>query len=130
MARRNKRKYRQNGIILPIPFGGIVVLLSSLAIGYVWLDCRCGAIDVEIKQLEELQAKLHQKYLNEQCRWATLKSPRGIEAALRKHGIKMALPRSDQIVVLRDTRDVESPPARRVRTRSAFARIEGVVMNE
>ncbi len=128
MSRKNRRKHRQDGIILPIPFGGIVVLLSSLAIGYVWLDCRCGAIDIEIKQLQKQRDALQKTHLNEQCRWARMKSPRSIEAALREHRIQMALPRSDQIVVLRDPAAV--PPSDREEETVVFDGIESVVMNE
>jgi hypothetical protein len=126
MARRNRKKHRQDGISLPIPFGGIVVLLSSLAIGYVWLDCRCGAIDIEIKELESQRDAFTKTYLNEQCRWARMKSPRSIEAALREHRIKMALPRNDQIVVLRDPQ----APSSEGREALVFDGIESVVMNE
>lgn len=130
MARRNKKKHRQNGIILPIPFGGIVVLLSSLAIGYVWMDCRCGAIGAEIKQFEKDRSALHKTHLNEQCRWAKLKSPRSIEAALREHRIAMSLPRRDQIVVMRDSGAVEALLQRDERAGAATVVMAGMVMNE
>ncbi len=105
MARKNTRKKRKkqqqmNGYIFPVPFAGIVVLASALALGYVWLGCQCEALGDEIKLLESRGVDLSKKLLNAEYRWVRTKSPQSLEIALQRHGLKMDWPRAGQIVRL------------------------------
>lgn len=105
MARRNTRKKRKqkqrvNGFIFPVPFAGIVVVASALALGYVWLGCQCEALGDEIRLIESEGVELAKKHQMAEYRWVRTKSPRSMEIALERHGINMDWPRVGQIVRL------------------------------
>jgi len=102
MARRNRKK-RMDGFMFPVPFAGFVVAASTLALGYVWLGCRCDSLGSDIRELEKESIALNKAYLNEEYRWTRIKSPRNIERALAAHGIQMTWPRRDQVVRLYET---------------------------
>ena len=102
MARKNRKKKRVDGFLIPMPFAGAVVAASALALVYVWLGCSCEAVGEEIKQLEAQQAELARQRLNAEYRWARTKSPRSLEIALERHGIEMDWPAAGQVVWLTD----------------------------
>lgn len=126
MPRKNKKKV--NGFAFPVPFAGAVVAIAVLALGYVWLGCRCEAIGRDIKKLETERAALMKKHQNEELRWAQLKSPRNIERALSRHNIVMTWPRRDQVVRLYDA-DLDQRPSARSGGRT-YARLERSAMHE
>ena len=105
MARKNVRKKRKkqqqmNGYIFPVPFAGIVVVASALALGYVWLGCQCEALGDEIAGIEARGTELNKKLLNAEYRWVRTKSPQSLEIALQRHGLEMDWPRANQVVRL------------------------------
>ncbi len=104
MARKNVRKKRKkqqmNGYIFPVPFAGIVVVASALALGYVWLGCQCEALGDEIAAIEARGVELNKKLLNAEYRWVRTKSPQSLEIALQRHGLDMDWPRANQVVRL------------------------------
>jgi hypothetical protein len=101
MARRNRKKQKVNGFLLPAPVTTVVVLVSTLALGYIWLGCQCETIGKSIKTLEAEQMILKQQISNEAGRWAEMKSVRNLERALRSRGIQMTAPATRQVVALR-----------------------------
>jgi hypothetical protein len=100
MARRNKKRKRKQGFLFPVPFAGVVVMASSLALAYVWLGCRCQALGRELKALENEHAELAKQYANEMYRWARKKAPANIERALARHRIAMVWPHRSRVVRL------------------------------
>ena len=99
MARRNRKK-KVNGYIFPVPFAGLVVMVSALALTYVWLGCQCEAVGQEIKAIEEKGKELNKEFLNASYRWTRTKSPRNLETALAQHQIHMDWPQVSQVVRL------------------------------
>ena len=131
MARKNVRKKRKkqqqmNGYIFPVPFAGIVVVASALALGYVWLGYQCEALGDEIKAVEARGVELNKKLLNAEYRWVRMKSPQSLEIALQRHGLKMDWPRAGQVVRL-DRREL--PPTRDGQGRSGEMKIARVSRN-
>ena len=102
MARKNRKKQRVDGFLIPVPFAGAVVAASALALTYVWLGCQCETLGQEIKQIEEQKTELARQRLNAEYRWARTKSPRSLEIALERHGIQMDWPQAGQVVRLSD----------------------------
>ena len=100
MARRNRRR-RVQGFAFPVPFAGIIVVVSVLALGYIWLGCCCESVGRDIKVLEAERRELDKQQVNERYRWARMKAPRSLERALGQHSIEMVYPRHDQVVDLR-----------------------------
>jgi hypothetical protein len=98
MARRNVKRKQRAVVSLPRPIVGLVIVISSLALCYVWLDCRCDSLCRDIKQLETRKTALTKQYLNEEYLWQQLKSPENVDQALRHWRIPMGWPRPNQIV--------------------------------
>jgi hypothetical protein len=106
MARKRKRRNRKkrvDGFIFPAPFAGVLVFISVAALSYLWLCSRCDELGREIKVLEKEQVQLENKFLNEEYKWMSMKSPKNIEETLMRYGIAMTWPRRDQVVWLADT---------------------------
>ncbi len=129
MARRNRKRRKMAGFIFPAPFAGLMIMISVLALGYVWLGCRCESLGREIKDLEKEKDILTKKYLNEEYQWARLKSPRQIEKALQAHHIIMTWPRSDQIIRVSGNGS-RNRAAGTEETLKKYAGPERIVMNE
>jgi hypothetical protein len=105
MARKRKRRNRKkrvDGFNFPIPFAGFIVIGVMLFLSYLWLCSRCDELGCEIKSLEKEQVKLENKFLNEEYKWMSMKSPKNIEETLMRYGISMTWPRRDQVVWLAD----------------------------
>jgi len=101
MVRKNRKKQKVNGFLMPAPVASVVVMLSVLALAYIWLGTRCESVGKAIKNLESKQIILKQELSNERGKWAEMKSPRNLARALAKYGIRMSLPKSSQMVAIR-----------------------------
>ena len=120
MARRSKNRKKVNGFVFPVPVAGSIMLLATLGLGYVWIGCRCDAIGKDIKLLEAKKVKLEKKCMNEQCRWARMKSPANVSRKLAGYKIQMGWPRRGQVVRLYNKRDYTD----------SVAKLDRSVMNE
>jgi hypothetical protein len=103
MATRNRKKKKHTGHIVPAPFAILMVLASSLSLGYLWLGSRCEGLGQEIKALEATHAALARKCLYEESRWANMKAPGQIEKALRRHRLPLTWPSRDQLILVRSS---------------------------
>ena len=130
MARKNRKKRKLEGFMLPMPFAGLVALLSAFALGYVWLGSRCEALGRDLKILENERQILHKQYLQEEYKWIQMRSPRELERALEKHNIIMTWPKSDQVVRLSDQNLFEEPLPEESDETLQFARLERMIMDE
>lgn len=129
MARKNKKKM-VNGFIFPIPYTGFAVLISTLALGYVWLGCRCEFLGSEIKTLEFEKTFLNKKYLSEECKWTRMKSPLNIERVLKEHNIVMTWPRQDQVVRIYDSGAFPDMSIETADDVLGYAKLERGIMND
>lgn len=130
MGRRNRKRSRMDGFMLPTRFAGLMVALSVLALAYVWLGCRCEVLGRDIRGLEKEREILVRRCLNEEYKWTRMKSPRQIEKALQLHNIVMAWPRNDQVVRLHDVNVLRDRQAKSAEEALSYAGLEKVVMNE
>ncbi len=135
MARKNTRKKRKkqqqmNGYIFPVPFAGIVVVASALALGYVWLGCQCEALGDEIKTTETRGVDLKKKLLNAEYRWVRTKSPQSLEIAMQRHGLKMDWPRVGQVVRLDKVARPRTFDSRELAGGMRIAKVSRNVMHE
>lgn len=103
--KRRNRKKRVDGFVVSKNFAGILVFLSAAALSYLWLCSRCDELGSDIKKLEGEKVQLENKYLNEEYKWMSLKSPENLEETLLQYGIKMTWPRRDQVIWLADTQN-------------------------
>jgi hypothetical protein len=130
MARKNRKKRKLEGFMLPMPFAGLVALLAAFALGYVWLGSRCEALGRDLKVLENERQTLHKQYLQEEYKWIQMRSPRELEKALEKHDIIMTWPKSDQVVRLSDQNLFDEPLPEESDETLQFARLERMIMDE
>lgn len=98
--RRNRRLERQSGVAPCLVVG--VVALVAIALIYAWLNSRSEMLGRDLCRLEGERDKLVKQHLNEEYRWARLKSPQSLDKALADHRLTMGAPRHDQVVRLRD----------------------------
>lgn len=98
MARRNRKRNTANGFLLPVPLAGVIVLVVTFALLFLWLNHQCEVIGGDIKTLEEQTRHLQDTLVKESNRWTTMKSPESLERALVRHGIVMVYARPEQIV--------------------------------
>lgn len=130
MARRNSKKKKLNGFILPMPFAGLVALFCVCALSYMWLVCRCEALGRDLKALEQEREQLRKQQLNEEYKWMRMKSPQEMEKSLERHHIMMTWPRNDQVIRLSDFRLFDRPLPLESDDTIQFARIERIILNE
>lgn len=130
MARKNRKKKRLQGVLLPMPFAGLVAFLAAFALAYVWLGSRCEALGRDLKVLETERQILHKQYLQEEYKWIQMRSPRELEKALEKHSIIMTWPKSEQVVRLSDQNLFEEPLTEEGDETIQFARLERMIMDE
>lgn len=96
--RRRKNKKKSAGFIIPKPLLSILALATILSLSYLWMMGRCEAAGQRIKALEGQRNDLRNRVLNEESEWARLRSPRNMEAALRRHNLVMTWPSEDRVV--------------------------------
>lgn len=99
MTRKNKKK-KMNTFAFPAPFVSAAVLMSALALLYLWLGLREEALGKELQALEREYVELNKKCQHEEVRWARMKSPRNLEQVLTRYQLAMDWPRRDQLVEL------------------------------
>lgn len=102
MAQRNRKKRRtnkQHGYGFP----GMIAaafLVVVLGLTYVWIGSRCEQLGREIRVLEARQHELSNAFRQEESRWARMRSPQGLESALRRWNLDMQWPARGQVVWL------------------------------
>jgi len=101
LSRQNRRLHKQQGGGARLVVAGCV-LLAAIGLAYVWINSRCETLAREIRRLEADRDALAKRQLNEEYRWARLKSPQSLERVLQERGMVMAGPRYDQVVRLSD----------------------------
>ena len=101
MGRKKNRKKESKGWGGTAKFAAIMAAVFVAAFLYLCLYNRCETIGARIKGLEEKKAELRKRVMNEQYKWSNMKSPRNIEALLKRHNLAMGWPQETQIVRLR-----------------------------
>ncbi len=105
--KRKKKKLKKNQVQVPFPvlLANILVVVAVLGLSYMWLCSRCDALGKEIKGEESVLIAAQKRLVNEQDRWSYITSPANLERAIKKHRLKMIMPRETQIVRVRYQRD-------------------------
>jgi hypothetical protein len=111
MPRQNRKKGRPRGVPIPAPFAAMVVVAAVAALVYIWLGCCEDALGREIKEREAMRDELARRIVNEESKWAEMKSPAGMERALTRWGLCMTWPRHAHIVYLEPHDVLPTPDA-------------------
>ncbi len=95
---RRNRKKRVHGYAARVPLAAFVAVVLMLAIGVLWVKAGTEALGREIVRLEQVSADLTEQLLTEDMKWNRMRSARNIATVLRRRGIEMGWPSSDQVV--------------------------------
>lgn len=98
--RKNKKMTKRMSVTAKtsMRFGAVLVLFFVMVILNVLSSSSCNQLLKTKGSLERQLAKLEESRTRESTRWEQMKVPENIERALLRHGLKMILPRPDQIV--------------------------------
>jgi hypothetical protein len=97
--KRNRRLERQIGVSRCLVAG--FIFLAVVGVIYFSLNSKSALLAGELRRLEDERSKLGKQHLNEEYRWARMKSPQSLEKALTDRRLVMGAPRHDQVVRLR-----------------------------
>ncbi|MDR0994510.1 MAG: hypothetical protein LBN38_08125 [Verrucomicrobiota bacterium] len=99
MARKNRKNNQDSHRVLlwAVAFG---MVAATLAVIYLSLLNNCETIGRQIKKLEQEQAELQKRVVNEERNWATARSIRNMERLMAVHGIVMSWPEERHIIRL------------------------------
>lgn len=100
ITHRVNRKKERNGPLFPAPLAGLLTLAALLSLSYLWLCGRCEALGRDIQKLEEQQADLRRRVINEEYKWSNLNSLGQIRQALARFNISMGWPDERRIIRL------------------------------
>ncbi len=128
--RKNKKKRQSNAFVFPVPYAGVVVLVATLALAYVWLGCRYESLGARIVALEKEKQAADEGYYREKSKWVRMKSPLNIESALIAHGLIMHVPKTDQVVWLKDSDVVDEQMTEGGGAVLQFAKLERAMADE
>jgi hypothetical protein len=100
MAKRNRKNGREGSRIM---FWGVSIsaLAAAVAMVYLSLFNTCDNIGRQIKKMENDQAELHKRVVNEERNWATARSTPNMERLMERHGLVMSWPAEQNIIRLR-----------------------------
>ncbi len=103
--RRNGRENRRwNDTLhvwsLPINVSLVIVGLVVLGVSYAVIRNSCDSLQSEIARQETRQEDLMDELRRERTKWDNMKTPRGLETRLLKHGIAMSSPRPGQRIAM------------------------------
>ncbi|MFA5689424.1 MAG: hypothetical protein WC959_09815 [Kiritimatiellales bacterium] len=104
MKKKQMRKNHKAEVRIPFPVALTYILIFAAVFGisYVWLCTRCNQLGQDIKELETAQRAVNARWINEQDRWASMRTPANFERTLRRHGLHMHLPDTRQIILVRN----------------------------
>lgn len=100
---KENTKRRTACLSLPVHAVGLLVIGTTLALAYVWLDMSNRALGNRASMLERQLTEIQKRYDNELWKWETATSPSNIEDALVRHDIAMVWPDDSSIVRLYET---------------------------
>jgi len=87
--RKQNRKKQSQGFVFPMPLALFLVMLTVTSMAYLWMHGRCEAAGIRIQQLERVKHESHQRLLQEEMKWAQLKTLPNVRAALTRHQLNM-----------------------------------------
>jgi hypothetical protein len=111
MAVNRVRKRVKTAAVFPAPLAGILLVVSLLALTYLWLNGRCDTLGLSIKNLERKKAELGRRIVNEEFKWSNMTSPRNMQKLLEAHGLTMTWPSEKNVVRIRRTDSISTDHA-------------------
>ena len=119
--------------MFPAPLACILGAAAIVSLSYLWLCGRCGDMGAHIKALEDRKAELRKRVINEEYKWANMKSPHNIEQLLQKFNLAMTWPDESRTVRLRlhaANPPASAPQAVSHEAKHQFVQDTGAAMND
>ena len=98
--RRKNRKKQAQGFVFPVPLALFLVLVTVISMTYLWMHGRCEAAGIRIQQLERTRQQTHTRLLDEESKWAQLKTLENVLAAVERHQLEMSWAPDSRVVHL------------------------------
>ncbi len=70
----------------------ILVLVTGLAFGYLWLRDQCDTTGRRLQELESRRGDLQRQILREESKWSNLKSAKNLEQLMAQFHLAMVWP--------------------------------------
>lgn len=90
--RKQNRKTVQDGPVFPTSLALVLLGVTGLAFGYLWLRDRCEVMGRRLQELEARHVEVQRLILCEESKWSQLKSPQNIERLLARFHLEMVWP--------------------------------------
>lgn len=101
MKRRKKnRKKQSQGFVFPVPLALFLVMVTMTSMTYLWMHGRCEAAGIRIQKLERVKHESHQRLLQEEMKWAQMKTLPNVVTQVRRHGLEMSWAPNSRVVRL------------------------------
>ena len=100
--RKNRKVSKKMSVIATnsLRFGAIILFFFVMVILNFLSSSSCTQLENEKGLKERELAKLEESHCRESTRWEAMKTPKKVEAALFRHGLRMSMPRPDQWIRL------------------------------
>lgn len=100
--KKNKKIPKRMSVIAKtsMRFGTIIVCFVIMVILNLLSSSSCNQLLKQKGEMERELVRLEDSRTREASRWEEMKTPEGIERALRGNGLAMKLPRPDQTVIM------------------------------
>ena len=98
--RRKNRKKQAQGFVFPVPLALFLVLVTVISMTYLWMHGRCEAAGIRIQQLERTRQQTHTRLLDEELKWAQMKTLKNVLAAVERHNLQMSWAPDNRVVHL------------------------------
>lgn len=99
MAKKRKKNRKLDvKLDFPVPLAIVLLIASTLALGYLTIVTRCEALGRDLRELETTLDEYQRRLSNEQYRWSQTIAPASLKAALSRNNLYMAWPQPNQVV--------------------------------
>lgn len=92
-----------------MPLALFLVMVTVTSMAYLWMHGRCEAAGNRIQQLERTRQLTHTRLLDEELKWAQIKTLQNVMAAVEAHALNMTWAPNSRVVHLTRPTQTDEP---------------------
>jgi len=96
--RRRKNKKLDVNLDFPAPLAIVLLVASTLALGYLTIVTRCEALGRDLRELDATLDEYQRRLSNEQYKWSQAIAPANLKTVLLRNNLYMNWPQPEQVV--------------------------------